>query len=82
MRYVFGADRDWTQKPFRVATVLIEFADKKHEALHSAAMYEKMLFSRDEYHRQPDGKPSFGSLADWYRVQSQGRFVLTGKVFD
>ncbi|MEN3940885.1 M6 family metalloprotease domain-containing protein [Prosthecobacter sp. SYSU 5D2] len=81
-RHVFGADRDWQKQPLRVATLLIEFADQKHQAVHSAAFYEKMLFSRDEYHQQPDGKPSFGSLADWYRIQSNGRFVLTGKVFD
>ena len=80
--YVFGAGRDWQKQPFRVATVLIEFPDKKHDAVHSAEMYQRMLFSRDEYHRQPDGLPSFGSLADWYRAQSQGRFVLTGKVFE
>ena len=80
--FVYGADRDWQKRPFRVAALLIDFADKKHEAVHSAAFYEKMLFSRDEYHRQPDGRPSFGSLADWYRHQSLGRFVLTGRVFD
>lgn len=82
VRYVYGPERDWRQRPFRAAVVLIEFPDKKHETAHSAALYEKLLFSRDEYHRQPDGNPSFGSMADWYRVQSQGRFVLTGKVFD
>ncbi len=81
-RHVYGAERDWQKQPFRAAVVLIEFPDKKHEAVHSAAMYEKMLFSREEYFRQPDGNPSFGSMADWFRVQSQGRFVLTGKVFD
>lgn len=80
--YVYGAERDWQKQPFRVATLLIEFTDVKHEAVHSRAFYEKMLFSRDKYHRQPDGLPSFGSLADWYRVQSSGRFVLTGQVFD
>lgn len=81
-RHVFDAGRDWQKQPFRVAAVLVEFADKKHEAVHSAAFYEKMLFSRGEYHRQPDGRPSFGSLADWYHAQSQGCFVLTGRVFD
>ena len=81
-RIVFEPNRDWVKQPFRLATVLIEFSDKKHTDIHSPAFYDELLFSRDKYHRQPDGKESFGSLADWYRVQSQGRFVLTGKVFD
>ena len=51
-------------------------------AIHSPAFYDELLFSRDKYHKQPDGKESFGSVADWYRVQSQGRVVMTGKVFD
>ena len=82
VRHVYDAERDWVQKPFRLATVLIEFKDKKHADIHTSAFYDELLFSRDKYHRQPDGKESFGSLADWYRVQSQDRFVLTGKVFD
>ena len=81
-RYVFGAERDWQKHPFRVATVLIDFPDKQHDPVHSAQLYDKLLFSHGEYLKQPDDKPSFGSLADWYAVQSQGHFVLTGKVFD
>ena len=81
-RYVFDEKRDWVKQPFRLAVVLIEFSDKKHTDIHSAAFYDGVLFSRDQYHRQPDGKVSFGSLADWYRTVSQGRFVLMGKVFD
>ena len=81
-RFAFDAKRDWVKQPFRLAVVLVEFSDTKHTAIHSAAFYDGLLFSRDKYHLQPDGKESFGSVADWYRVQSQGRFVLTGKVFD
>ncbi|MEA3209527.1 MAG: hypothetical protein QOE70_2584 [Chthoniobacter sp.] len=81
-RYVYGAERLWRQQPYRLATVLVEFSDTKHAPAHPAAFYDKLLFSRGEYLQQPDGQPSFGSVADWYRVQSQDRFVLTGKVFD
>ena len=81
-RYVFDEKRDWVKQPLRLAVVLIEFSDKKHEAIHSPAFYDGLLFSRDQYHQQPDGKESFGSVADWYRVQSQGRVEMTGKVFD
>jgi M6 family metalloprotease-like protein len=81
-RYVYGADRDWTLRPYRLAAVLVEFQDRRHEDVHTAAMYDRMLFSRDEYHETPGGDVSFGSLADWYRVQSHDDFVLTGRVFD
>ena len=72
-RYVYGADRDWTLRPYRLAAVLVEFQDRKHEDVHTAAMYDRMLFSRDAYHETPGGDVSFGSVADWYRVQSHDR---------
>jgi M6 family metalloprotease-like protein len=81
-RYVYGADRDWMRQPYRLAVLLIEFSDKKHEAAHSPSLYEELLFSRGKYLKTPGGEVSFGSVADWYRAQSQDRFVLTGKVFD
>ena len=61
-RYVFDEKRDWVKQPFRLAVVLIEFSDKKHTDIHSAAFYDGVLFSREKYHLQPDGKVSFGSL--------------------
>ena len=82
VRHVNDADRDWSRKPYRLAVVLIEFQDRRHEDVHTAAMYDTMLFSRNAYLKTPGGDVSFGSLADWYRVQSDDRFVLTGKVFD
>lgn len=81
-RYVFGPERDWRQQPFRVGVILVDFADTQHAPVHSAQLYDKLLFSHGQYLQQPDGKPSFGSLADWYRVQSHGLFILTGTVFD
>lgn len=81
-RYVYGEERDWHRKPYRLAAILVEFSDKKHEAAHTAAMYEKLLFSRDEYHKTLSGEPVYGSVADWYRIQSSDQFVLSGKAFD
>ena len=43
-RYVFDEKRDWVKQPFRLAVVLIEFSDKKHTDIHSAAFYDGVLF--------------------------------------
>ena len=81
-RFVYGADRDWQQQPYRLAAVLVEFRDVKHEDAHPPSFFDRLLFSRRQYLRTPSGEASFGSVADWYGAQSQDRFVLTGKVFD
>lgn len=81
-RYVYGAERDWVRQPYRLAVLLVEFSDRKHAEAHTAPFYNELLFSRGQYLRTPGGEASFGSVADWYRAQSQERFVLTGKVFD
>ncbi len=82
VRHVYGAERDFVRQPYRLATLLVEFSDRRHEDNHTAAFYEKLLFSRGEYLQTPSGDPSFGSVADWYGAQSTERFELTGKVFD
>ena len=82
VRYVYGAARDWRRQPYQLAVLLVEFSDKIHEGAHTAAFYDKLLFSRGAYLKTPAGEASFGSVADWYRAQSQDRFLLAGKVFD
>ncbi|MBM3861290.1 MAG: M6 family metalloprotease domain-containing protein [Verrucomicrobia bacterium] len=82
VRYVYGAARDWRRQPYQLAVILVECSDRKHEGAHTAAFYNKLLFSRGEYLKTPAGEASFGSVADWYRAQSQGHFLLAGKVFD
>lgn len=82
VRYVYAPERDWVRQPYRLAVLLVEFSDTKHAEVHSAAFYERLLFSRREYFKTPGGEVSFGSVADWYRTQSQDRFELSGKVFD
>jgi M6 family metalloprotease-like protein len=81
-RYIYEAGRDWLRQPYRLAVLLVEFNGTQHVSAHTAALYDELLFSCDKYHKTPGGEVSFGSVADWYRAQSQGRFELTGKVFD
>jgi len=82
VREVYEAGRDWRKQPFRLAVMLVEFSDRKHAEAHTASFYDGMLFSKGTYLKTPAGKVSFGSVADWYRTQSQDRFSLTGKAFD
>jgi M6 family metalloprotease-like protein len=73
---VFGP-RDWHARPFRIAVVLVDFANVHHGDAHDRSFYEKLFL--------PSGSPAYapgGSLADWYALQSSGHFALAGKVFD
>src|SRR5438874_1952687 len=49
VRSVYGAGRDWVRQPYRLAVLLVEFTDQKHEPAHSSALYDELLFSRDKY---------------------------------
>ena len=42
--YVFAEKRDWVKQPFRLAVVLIEFSDRKHAGIHSAAFCDRLLW--------------------------------------
>ena len=73
---------DWKGKTFKLAVLLVEFADRKHNPKYARADFERMLFSRAEYDKTPDGRPAFGSLRDYYREVSVDAFDVTGTVFD
>ncbi|GEM_PF-201611 len=73
---------DWRGKTFRLAVVLVEFRDRFHEPLHKKERFAEMLFSKGTYSRAPDGRRTYGSLRDYYRENSVGRFDVTGEVFD
>ncbi len=66
----------------RMAVVLIEFPDRKHDPRTTPDGVREMLFSRGEHVQGADGKAAHGSLADYYAVQSYGRLAVEGHVFD
>lgn len=72
------------RKPvYRLAVALVEFAEVRHDARVMARDWERALFSRGTYtDRDPTGQQVFGSLNDYYREQSCGRFRIEGKGFD
>jgi len=73
---------DWKDKSFRLAVLLVEFADVKHDARFSAKDFARMLFSVGEYAQSPDGRTTYGSMRDYYKEVSCARFDVDGQVFD
>lgn len=67
--------------------LLVEFNDMTHHTpAYSKSDFERMLFSEDEYHtdlyqvRSPDLESVYGSVNDFYQVQSSGELTLVGDV--
>ncbi|MDP6424857.1 MAG: M6 family metalloprotease domain-containing protein [Planctomycetota bacterium] len=74
--------RDWKGKTFKLAVICIDFKDVKHNPAFTTTDLERMLFSKNEYRRAPDGRVTCGSMRDYYEEQSVGTFEVEGKVFD
>ncbi len=73
---------DWKQKDFKLAIVLVEFSDVKHNKKFTNEDFARMLFSAGEYTKTPDGRQTYGSMRDYYKEVSVDQFDLDGKVFD
>lgn len=73
---------DWKGKTFKLAVLLVEFSDRKHNAKYTSKDFERLMFSVGEYTQSPDGRKTYGSLRDYYKEISVGTFDVTGKVFD
>jgi M6 family metalloprotease-like protein len=67
----------------RLAVIPIEFADTKHNSKITPAELEKQFFSTATYIGQnATGQPVAGSLNDYFREQSAGKFHIEGMAFD
>ncbi len=80
--HAYGPGRDWRADPFRLAVILVDFADVRHRDGHDAAFYRRLFLGGDGPASGPATRPAAGSLADWYAAQSDGRFGIRGRVFD
>lgn len=73
----------WKKPEFRLAVVLIEFEDVRHNPAFPPRIFEEMLFSRGRYvDTNPSGERVYGSLADYYHENSYGKLKVTGRAFD
>jgi M6 family metalloprotease-like protein len=73
----------WKKELFRLAVVLIEFPDIKHNAKVTAKDWDEAVFSRKSYTKtSATGQAVHGSLNDYLQEQSHGALRIEGKVFD
>lgn len=79
--YQFSGNRYWRRATFRLAVVIIEYPDVKHNPKITARAWEDALFSRGTYKTSATGQTAYGSLADYYHEQSFGKLKVVGKAF-
>lgn len=64
-------------KTYKQLVVLVEFADQSFAAGHDKAFYEKVFNTFDKSAYEGKTRYSEGSVADYYRTQSGGKFNLS-----
>jgi M6 family metalloprotease-like protein len=76
--------RTWKSETYRLAVVRVEFADVKHNPAIPDTEWNEFFFSRDVYRDKTNatGQAVYGSVNDYYREISCGRFQFAGTVFD
>lgn len=78
-----SGSRYWTKDEYRLAVILVEYEDQKHNEKIKVSDWNDLLFSFDKYKKSsPTGDRVHGSAADYYREISYEKFALKGKVFD
>jgi M6 family metalloprotease-like protein len=77
------AAEPWKKDVIRLTVVPIEFSDTKHNAKLTPAELAKAFFSEGTYAGQnATGQPVAGSLNDYFREVSAGKFHIEGRVLD
>lgn len=73
-----------TATTLHIGVLLVEFSDLSHYTpAYSKSDFEDMLFADDGYDDEsPDGEDVYGSLNDWYEVQSHSELSITGNVIN
>jgi M6 family metalloprotease-like protein len=67
---------------YRLAVIVVAFADTKINEKITPAEWEKAFFSTGEYKdRSVTGQAVYGSMNDYYQEISGGKLKVTGKVF-
>ena len=73
----------WRRDVYNLAVVLVQSPDQKHNDKIPREAWEQALFSDGRYiDKSVTGQTVYGSVKDYYREQSYGKFRVEGKVFD
>jgi M6 family metalloprotease-like protein len=79
----WGRSRYWTKPGYKIAIILVEYPDTKHNAKISPKAWEEAMFSRGgTYKKSATGQDAHGSMYDYYLEQSYGKLKIEGKAFD
>jgi M6 family metalloprotease-like protein len=74
--------RYWTKPGYKLAIILVEYPDVKHNKDIPPEAWEKAMFSRGStYKKTATGQDAFGSMYDYYFEQSYGQLQIEGKAF-
>lgn len=72
--------RAWTRPGYKLAVIGIEYPDQKHNPKITDADWNDSLFSVGKYTKESaTGQKVYGSMADYYREISYGKFQVDGK---
>lgn len=77
------APRVFRRDTYRLAVIPIAFSDVKPNEKITTGDWDKALFSTDAYKdKNVTGQSVYGSMNDYYREISCGKFKVAGKVFE
>ena len=79
--FAFAGVSLWKKPTFRLGVVIIEYPDVKANKKITPRAWETAFFSSGTYDRSPTGEKAHGSLNDYFREQSYGKFKLEGRAF-
>ena len=74
----------WKKDTYRLAVIGVAFDDVDPNSKVPLSAWNEFFFSTNSYRDKTNltGQPVYGSVNDYYREISCGRFRFTGKVFD
>jgi M6 family metalloprotease-like protein len=79
----WGRNRYWTRPTYKIAIILVEYPDTKHNPKIPPQAWEEAMFSRGQtYKKTVTGQDAHGSMYDYYFEQSYGKLKIEGKAFD
>ena len=72
----------WSKPTYRLAIILVEYPDVKHNKDITPEAWEKSMFAKDQtYKKTATGQEAYGSMYDYYLEQSYGQLKIEGKAF-
>ncbi len=88
-----GLSKTTTTTNLDIGVLLVEFNDLPHHSdpvngPYTKANFENMFFSEDTYYtfpngaHTPNGERVFGSMRDYFQIQSSGALAITGNVIN